>query len=307
MQVFFVGSPSGAQLAPWFASQIFSWRWLLAKWRLLSAFVWTRARKVCREWAGELHKIEELFTVYSQFFAQRGMVSAGLGGFWPIWAANEKSLQLGDTGAWELGIYLTIRATLKQEKLNEVLTKASNLGILEVSMNTSGLKQNTETYWNIIWNFWTKIQFIPWIFHGCSYHGCCFPWFRPQETAVSSTAWASLCAKLAGLAGLEAPQLVVPKHRRGAPSRVKRWNPQSWWMLMLMASMMASMMDVDVVVHPIYLLFFKSIVARWDVDSRTGYLCSLWLEKTTSTGMEWYQDDFHIHTWLVVWKMFYFP
>ena len=74
------------------------------------------------------------------------MVSAGLGGFWPIWAANEKSLQLGDTGAWELGIYLTIRATLKQEKLNEVLTKASNLGILEVSMNTSGLKQN----WNIL-------------------------------------------------------------------------------------------------------------------------------------------------------------
>ena len=41
---------------------------------------------------------------------------------------------------------------------------------------------------------------------------------------------------------------------------------------MLMASVMASMMDVDVVVDPIYLLFFKSIVARWDVDSRTGYL-----------------------------------
>ena len=54
---------------------------------------------------------------------------------------------------------------------------------------------------------------------------------------------------------------------------------------MLMASMMASMMDVDVVVHPIYLLFFKSIVARWDVDSRTGYLCSLWLEK--QQAREW--------------------
>lgn len=246
MQVFFVGSPSGAQLAPWFAPQIFSWRWLLAKWRLLSAFVWTRARKVCREWAGELHKIEELFTVYSQFFAQRGMGFSGFG-----WCLAHLSCQWevvatpGDTGpgSWVFTSPLGPPWSRKAEKLNEVLTKASNLGILEVSMNTSGLKQNTETYWNIIWNFRTKIQFIPWIFHGCSYHGCWFPWFPwfpPQETALSSTAWASLCAKLAGLAGLEAPQLVVPKHRRGAPSRVKRRNPQSWWMLMLMASMMAS-------------------------------------------------------------------